>query len=233
MVNSGRISRRDSQRPTTIGLRQLKCFSFISNIIHAITNLGALLVWFGLTRPKKFVLKYTNNFSYSGHHHVFFQDFGTWIETFAPDKPKQWLATLYTNIQIYAEAREHDSLLRSFLSCIGSTNANLLSHLSISFPVAQGQPKEVNIRQDSLKNLALLSGKRNNLKTLEIQVSGESSMLLTEADPQFAQEALQCIDAELRTVSSVDKIIVRVHTKNLPSSVVDLLQGFGWVVLNR
>lgn len=58
-------------------------------------------------------------------------------------------------------------------------------------------------------------------------------MLLTEADPQFAQEALQCIDAELRTVSSVEKIIVRVHTKNLPSSVVDLLQGFGWVVLDR
>ncbi|EMT63298.1 hypothetical protein FOC4_g10013518 [Fusarium odoratissimum] len=60
-----------------------------------------------------------------------------------------------------------------------------------------------------------------------MQVAGESSVLLTEAD------ALQCIDAELRTLSSVEKIIVRVHTKNLPSSAVDLLQGFGWVVLNR
>ncbi|KAH8775274.1 hypothetical protein F5883DRAFT_257083 [Diaporthe sp. PMI_573] len=123
-----------------------------------------------------------------GHPVYLFQDVGPRVETFAPDKPKWWLALLYTNKQIYSEAKavlygrncfylmdkpqQQDALLRSFLNCIGSSNADLLSCLCISFPVvekAQDQPEKVRIREDGFQNLGLLQSNCANLTTLEMQ----------------------------------------------------------------
>lgn len=81
-------------------------------------------------------------------HPVFlFQDTGSRIETFAPDKPLRWLALLYIDRQMHIEAtailyrlnvfnfvdatRKQAELLQNFTSCIGSVNAGLLSYLCI------------------------------------------------------------------------------------------------------
>ena len=37
-------------------------------------------------------------------HPVFFQDAGSRVETFAPDRPFRWLSLLYTNRQMHNEA---------------------------------------------------------------------------------------------------------------------------------
>lgn len=89
-----------------------------------------------------------------------FQDPGCPIEAFVPGKPYRWLALLYVNRQISAEAsgilygrnyfvlREVEkppaatttrrpSLVKSFLNCIGPVNAGLLSHLCINFPATE------------------------------------------------------------------------------------------------
>lgn len=190
-----------------------------------------------------------------GHPIYLFQDSGSRVETFAPDKPRRWLALLYTNRQIYDEAKavlygqnyfclidkpqQQDALLRSFLICIGSPNASSLSRLCISFPVvekAQNQQEDIRVREDSLRGLRLLQEKCSNLKTLELQVSSENSKFLTGAglgNPQFVQEALVRIDAELKNISSVEKIIIRLYVKDVPSQSVDIIKGFGWVVLDR
>ncbi|RSL73988.1 hypothetical protein CEP53_000603 [Fusarium sp. AF-6] len=183
-----------------------------------------------------------------------FQDFGPRVEAFAPDKPKRWIALLYTNRQISSEAKavlyannnfhlmdnpqKHSALLQSFLGRIGSPNANSLSRLCIGFPVTektQGQPHSVTIRQDSLQSLALVREQCTALKTLEMQLYKENSGLLAgarEEDAQLVRDALMRIDAQLKTISSVKKIVVRLYIKDVPPFVIDAMQGLEWAVLD-
>ncbi|KAK3938230.1 hypothetical protein QBC46DRAFT_318122 [Diplogelasinospora grovesii] len=187
------------------------------------------------------------------HPIYLFQDGGSRVETFAPDRPTRWLALLYVNQQVRGEARavlygmnrfnlvdtrqQEVGLLRSFLNCIGFVNADLLSHLSISFPVAErmeDQPGEVKIREDGLQSLRLLQEKCTNLTTLEMFIHSKNSSFLTKTDEDsshLAQEALPRIDAQLKAIPSLKKIIVRVYIGALPPLVTDLMQGLGWVVL--
>ena len=92
------------------------------------------------------------------HPIYLFQDPGCPVETFAPDRPRRWLALLHVNRQMRSEAsvivygmnsftlvrtpREPAGLLQAFLDCIGPLNASLLSHICINFPVLEGQPEE-------------------------------------------------------------------------------------------
>ncbi|RSL63223.1 hypothetical protein CEP54_005294 [Fusarium duplospermum] len=188
------------------------------------------------------------------HPVYLFQDFGSRVETFAPDKPKRWIALLHTNRQISSEAKEviyannnfhlmdnpqkHGALLQSFLDSIGSSNASFLSRLCISFPVAEkarGQPHAATIRQDSVDNLSLIQEHCTSLKTLEMQLCRENSGLLAgalEEDVQLVREALLRIDAQLKAISSVEKIAVRLYIKDMTPLVIDTMQGLGWVVLD-
>ncbi|KAI8653559.1 hypothetical protein NCS55_01343000 [Fusarium keratoplasticum] len=187
------------------------------------------------------------------HPVYLFQDFGPRVEAFAPDKPKWWIALLYTNRQISSEAKavlygnnnfhlldkpqKHGTLLQSFLDCIGASNANSLSRLCISFPVMEKteDPHGVTIRQDSLNGLALVHDQCAGLKTLELQLCREISGLPAEArggDGQLVREALLRIDAQLKAISSVKNVVVRLYIKDVPPLVVDAMQGLAWVVLD-
>ncbi|EEU36388.1 uncharacterized protein NECHADRAFT_86959 [Fusarium vanettenii 77-13-4] len=188
------------------------------------------------------------------HPVYLFQDFGRRVEAFAPDQPKWWIALLYTNRQISSEAKavlydnnnfhlmdnpqKHGALLQSFLGSIGSHNANVLSRLCIGFPVAekaQGQPHTVTIRQDSLQSLSLIRGQCTRLKTLEMQMCKENSKLLAgarEEDAQLVRDALLRVDAQLKTISSLKNVVVRLSIKGVPSLVVDTMRGLAWVVLD-
>ena len=187
-------------------------------------------------------------------HPVFlFQDAGSRVETFAPDRPFRWLSLLYTNRQMHNEAisvlygmnkfslvdstPQQVSLLQTFLDCIGSVNAGLLSHLCINFPVAEsieGQRGKFKLRNDSLQTLKLLQEKSTNLTTLETLLYGKNSMDVTETDQnnsQFIQDELAQIDAQLKAIPSLNKVIVKILGETPTLSVIESMQGLGWVVL--
>jgi len=184
------------------------------------------------------------------HPLYLFQDPGSRVETFAPERPFRWLALLYTNRQMKSEAgavlygmsnftfldttRQQVGLLQAFLNCIGPVNASLLSHLCINFPVIEGQPGESKLREDSLQSLKLLQEKCINLTTLETHFYSNNSSGLTRMDQdnlQFIREALSQFDVQLKAIPSLDKIIVRVYGGTPTPSVMEFMQGFGWVVL--
>jgi hypothetical protein len=136
------------------------------------------------------------------------------------------------------ETTQHQGgLLQSFLNCIGAVNAGLLSHLSINFPVAEsveGQPGEVMLRKDDLHSLKLLQEKCTNLTTLETLIHSRNSRDLinpSQDDSQFNREVLSQIDAQLKGISSLKKIIVRSYNGTPTPSVMELMHGFGWVIL--
>jgi hypothetical protein len=186
------------------------------------------------------------------HPLYLFQEPNFRVETFAPERPSRWLALLYTNRQIYYEAsvalygtnhfhlvditQQQFGLLQSFLDCIGPVNAASLSHLCINFPVAEsidGQPGKVKLRDDSLQSLKLLRDKCTNLLTLETLVHYKNDSVFRKTD-SVLQEALLAIDAQLKTIPSLERIIVRVVVRDgVPTtSAKDVMQGLGWMVLS-
>lgn len=188
-------------------------------------------------------------------HPIFlFQDsYSQVVETFAPDRPFRWLALLYTNRQVHDEAcavlyglnhftlvettQHQGSLLQSFLNCIGTVNAGLLSHLSINFPVAesvQGQTGKVMIREDDLHSLKVLQEKCTNLTTLETIIHSRNSrsvIVPSQVDSQFNRDALSQINTQLKAITSLEKVIVRSYDGTPTRSVMELMQGFGWVIM--
>ncbi|PYI07523.1 hypothetical protein BO78DRAFT_90593 [Aspergillus sclerotiicarbonarius CBS 121057] len=186
--------------------------------------------------------------------HVF-QDPGCPVEVFAPAKPYAWLALIYINRQISAEARailyganqftfqeietvqRPVSLLESFLDCIGPVNAGFLSHLSINFPATEridACPGEIRLRDDSLRRLRRLQKSCTGLKTLEALVYGRTSSSLVKEDQienKFVREVLFNINAHLRGIVALNNMIVRVYSGSVAPPVREFLQGLGWAVV--
>ncbi|KAL4982665.1 hypothetical protein BDW68DRAFT_191970 [Aspergillus falconensis] len=184
-----------------------------------------------------------------------FQDRGSQLEAFAPRKPRRWLAVLYTNRQISAEASailygvnqftleevgslQHGGrLLKSFLDCIGSVNAGFLSHLCITFPALQrieGRPGEISLTEAGLQSLGRLRKECSNLKTLETFVYGVNSSNLFREDldnSQSFQGTLMEINTQLRGINCLNKIIIRFSSGSPSPSVREFLQRLGWIVI--
>ncbi|KAL3494999.1 hypothetical protein BJX62DRAFT_13586 [Aspergillus germanicus] len=189
------------------------------------------------------------------HPLYLFQDTGSRLGVFAPRKPRQWLALLYTNRQISAEASAvlygsnqfileevgspqlEGRLLNSVLHCIGSKNSRYLSHLCIKFPALRwkdGQPGEFKLAEASLQNLERLRNECSNLTTLETLVYGIDSSGPFRGnlnDSQSFREVLREIDALLRGIDCLNKIIVKFSSGSPSPSVKEFLQGLGWVVI--
>ena len=188
------------------------------------------------------------------HPLFLFQDIGSEVvESFAPDRPLQWLALMYTNRQLHDEARavlysfntfyledttrHQNNLLQSFLDCISSDNAGLLSHLCIDFPFVEsaGQSTQLELSKDDLHSLELVQERCTKLRKLEFLLHGQNLRGLIKAshdDPRFIREALLQIDTQLRTVSSLNKIVVRCYDRASSPWVTEPMQGLGWVILD-
>ena len=185
------------------------------------------------------------------HPIYLFQDPGSPVGSFAPDKPLHWLALLYTNRRVSAEASavlyrvNHFELvditklqteaLRSFLNCIGSTNAASLSYLCINFPMVislDDNPSKYKLTEDSLQTLILLQDNCKTLSTVETVVHYKNSGFFARSD-DFLQEALRVIDVQLSAIPSLKRVLVRVEVQDgVPtSSTKDMMQRLGWLVL--
>jgi hypothetical protein len=96
------------------------------------------------------------------------------------------------------------------------------------------QSGRIKLRADSLQTLQLLRNECTGLKTLEALVYDQSSSYLVtegEENTESVRDVLLKIDAELRGIASLRKIIVRVYNGSPTSSIRDFLEGLGWVVL--
>ena len=186
------------------------------------------------------------------HPLYLFQEPNSRVEAFAPEKPSRWLAILLTNRQICHEAsvilygtnhfhlvdttQQQLGLLRSFLDCIGSVNAASLSHLCINFPVLEevdGQTGEAKLRDDSLQSLKLLRERCTKLSVLETLVHNKSNSVFRETGDSL-EKALFSINAQLKAISSLEKVVVRVVARDgVPTTLAkNIMQGLGWVLFD-
>lgn len=185
------------------------------------------------------------------HPVYIFQEPGSVLETFAPEKPKRWLGLLYANRQIHEEAstvlygmnhfhlmditQQQAALLESFINCVGPTNAASISWLCINFPVTQNtdqQPGMVKLRDDSLRSLVLLQDNCTNLSTLELLVHYKNSSFFQYTD-DFLREALTLINDHFQSITALKKIIVRFsdHKRPPTAAAKQYVKDLGWQIV--
>ncbi|KAG4279113.1 hypothetical protein FPRO04_13722 [Fusarium proliferatum] len=176
------------------------------------------------------------------------------IEFFVPGKPTQWPALTLAKFREYNEqetnevfygsnhfnlvdttAQSEASILHTFLVSPTPTHARLLSHVSLSFPVlqaVQGQPEALGLAEERMRTLKLLQDYCVNLKTLELYVhKGNAFGLAGETPSEFFRKALSQVDAQLKAVPSLEKIIIRCFYDRPIPEALQLMQGLGWTVL--
>ncbi|KAG7286602.1 hypothetical protein NEMBOFW57_008913 [Staphylotrichum longicolle] len=176
------------------------------------------------------------------------------VDLFAPEARPRRLALLFTNRQLHAEASailyhlnhftfvdttpSQGNVVQSFLDRVGPVNAAHLSHLSINFPAADSRDGRAVLREADSRALGLLREQCAGLATLELLVQQGNSRGLTapsqaqESSSSFARDALAQVDTQLRAFPLLRKIIVRFYSGSPTPEVVELMQGYGWVILN-
>lgn len=184
------------------------------------------------------------------HPIYIFQDIGSRVEMFAPETPHRWLALLHINRQINHEAsavlygrnkfalmnttRHQVGLLHDFMKCIGPVNTSFLSHLCVDFPVIEGQPPELDFREDDLQSLNLIQENCTNLRTLEMHIHNYNSSSISKMDQDSSEPyrgALSRLDVQLKAIPPLAKVILRVGGGTPSPSVIAFMQGLGWTVL--
>jgi len=200
--------------------------------------------------PRKIRARIYQTVLYVPHPLYLFQDTGTKVETFAPERPNRWLSLLQVNRQIHEEAAEvlfgmnnftllderqpQDLLLKAFLTCIGPVNSALLTHLSMDFPTLEGPLGEVKLKDDSLRRLKLLKSHCTNLTTLETSFSVKHAKDLVQVagdSPQSVNEALSQVNLQLQTIPSLKTTIVRITGPQPAPSTLECMRSLGWTTL--
>ncbi|KAM0266684.1 hypothetical protein ACHAPA_006744 [Fusarium lateritium] len=112
-----------------------------------------------------------------------------------------------------------------------------LSHMSLSFPTfeaVQGQPGTLQLQQDRIYSFKLLRDCYTNLDTLEFYVhKGNAFGLIQEAPGNIKSlhEALSQVNAQLKAITSLKRIMIRFYYDRPASEATKLIQGLGWEVL--
>ncbi|KAF5263312.1 hypothetical protein FOXYS1_5941 [Fusarium oxysporum] len=192
----------------------------------------------------------------SGPVFVFQESASRPVEFFVPGKPTQWPALALAKCREYNEqetdavfygsnhfhlvdttTRRETSILQAFLVSLTSTHTRLLSHISLSFPAleaVQGRPEALGLQQDGMRSLKLLQDYCSNLKTLEFYVHNGNAFGLVEEAPsnlQSLHEALSQVDAQLKALSSLKRIVIRYYHDRPTPGVMQLMQDLEWIVL--
>lgn len=184
-------------------------------------------------------------------HPIFlFQDADTRVEAFAPERPRRWLALLYSSRRVYQEAAavlyrrntyylldegmRGPELLRDFLDRIGDRQAEKLSHLCITFPTIHGALGSFELSSDGVGTLEQLRAKCSGLEILEAHLVGKPAVDLTDADrtmAEFTPEALAHLDRQVKSLPLMQRFIVRVYRGRPAARHMEAMQNFGWQVL--
>lgn len=161
------------------------------------------------------------------------------------------VATLYGSHQfvLVDTTRNQANLLQSFLDLIGSVNAGYLRHICINFPavvtasenVAGDSAEDVTstLQEEGLRGLKLIQERCRGVTTLEAYVHSENSRGLVAAAAgrpgvgasPHTRLALAEVEAQLKAIRSLKKVIIRLYNGPLAPEVAELIQSFGWVVL--
>lgn len=165
---------------------------------------------------------------------------------------RHFLALLYTNTQIYAEAKPiflskntlrlgieteplQGRVLDNFTEGIGPENAGLLRHMDMFLPfTGKNQDGDLEITFDSLWAFHILKKRCPSLTTLRFQDGSNSREIFDFywRNSSLVREILSEVNRLIRGMPSMKKITVYTGGA-LEPALTEFLQGLGWVVMAR
>ncbi|KAL3494691.1 hypothetical protein BJX62DRAFT_233980 [Aspergillus germanicus] len=185
-----------------------------------------------------------------------FQDRGAPLSSFTPSlrpRPRNWTAILAANRQIYTEACEtlyaenrfvieevytltfRSRFFEACLDGIGSSNSKLLADLSVTFPDAErGQNGGWwRVSEEGDRVPQRFRGGCTGLVRIEFLIFWPVTGDFVQADlgvDGSVGEVLSDVDAQLRGVESLEKIMLRVSSGSVSPSIREVVQRLEWVV---
>lgn len=175
------------------------------------------------------------------------------IQACASQTSKHWLALLYSNRQLRAEASDilyscnifylkndwpfDPPLVISFLTQIGYANASRLSHMSVEFPRLQYQPYgwtgKLNLSHRASNVIEMIGQRCTHLKILEFHLHDESALdnLMDRIikDPTSARQSITFIDHHLTSsIITLKKIYVNIGPRWTLNNLPRFLDECGW-----
>jgi hypothetical protein len=130
-------------------------------------------------------------------------------------------------------ARYSSQVFEAFLDCIGSRNAGYLRDITVTFPGVERGPERRFRIAEGIRWLQRLKGECTGLVRIELLVYGPGTGDFVQADLEVdgsIGEVLSKVDAQLKGVHSLEKIVLRASSGSVSPSVRELVQRLGWVV---
>jgi hypothetical protein len=174
------------------------------------------------------------------------EPFDPWIED--SDEPQELtLGLLRVNKRVYHEASHvfyayngfnfsmgTSQDIASFLVQIGRNNAESIRHISVDFPqFVNLEAGDVTLDDNSTGILINIQSSCPNLSTLTTsRYSSNAVELRLDALDHFetVAEALLLVDSRLRSISSLQKIIVEVYEDGPSDGIRKEMQSHGWTI---
>jgi hypothetical protein len=158
-----------------------------------------------------------------------------------------WLTPnlLATNTTILHEARSilyghnhfeliawNPEFIPQFLDIIGFVNASHVQCIHVGFPRLRYLEDDVSLEDDSLHILENIKSHCTNLKTLIIS-SQSMNIIERQLDlvdsPTICAKAFALVDARFKAISSLQEIIVEVHSEGPSSDIRNKMKSHGWI----
>jgi hypothetical protein len=138
-------------------------------------------------------------------------------------------------IEEVRSARYFSRVFEAILDFIGASNSKLLADLSLTFPgVERGENWDGwRVSEEGNRVLQRFRGECTGLVRIELLIYGPGTCDFVQVDlgvDGSVREVFSEVDAHLRGVSSLEKIVLRVSSGSASPSVKDFVQGLGWAV---
>lgn len=122
----------------------------------------------------------------------------------------------------------------SFLGQIGRHNAECIRHMCIDFPdFTPPDSDDVSLEYDSANILANIRSTCANFNTLTTSIDSTNAMeLRLDALDNYKviDKALELVNAQFRTITSLQKVIIEVYEDSPSDYVRRQMESYGWIL---
>lgn len=122
--------------------------------------------------------------------------------------------------------------ISEFLKTIGHKNAQYIRNVRLDFPILENlHQQSVSIESDSAKTLEEIRNACSNLNSITISlISTQDEESKLAANPSIIPEAIALVDIHLRTIPSLQNIIVEVYKDGPNACARTEMKCHGWIL---
>jgi len=135
----------------------------------------------------------------------------------------------------------HPENITSFLEQIGQSNADFIRHIYVDFPKLFLENDCIALDEDSISTLATLQSNCEYLRTLTLPQVCSTSLaplntdpqavgIIAATDPETITEAVELVNTHIRSISSLQDIIIELYEDSPSDHIRGEMERLGWKI---